>query len=54
MRDIIRLFIFAFWVTLCIWAWVEYEYKKANTITLDPIIVTPNSGDNNGRSSTNK
>ena len=40
MRDLIRLFIFACWVTLCIWAWVQYEYKQAHTIVLKPIVVT--------------
>ena len=53
MRDLIRLFIFACWVTLCIWAWVDYEYRKANTIILDTIVVTPKDGVDNGRSSTN-
>jgi hypothetical protein len=53
MRDLIRLFIFACWVTLCIWAWVQYEYKKAHTIVLDPIVVTPKSGESDGRSRTN-
>lgn len=53
MRDLIRLFIFACWVTLCIWAWVDYEHRKATTITLDPIVVTPKDGEHNGRSSTN-
>lgn len=54
MRDLIRLFIFACWVTLCIWAWVDYEYRKAHTITLDPIVVTPKDGAEDGRSSTDQ
>ena len=54
MRDLIRLFIFACLVTLCIWAWVDYEYRKAHTITLDPIVVTPKDGEQDGHSSTNQ
>lgn len=45
MKDLIKLFIFAFWITLCIWAWVQYEYKKAHTIALAPIVVTPKNGE---------
>lgn len=54
MRDLIRLFIFACWVTLCIWAWVDYEYRKAHTIVLDTIVVTPKDGVDDGRSSTDQ
>lgn len=45
MKDLIKLFIFAFWITLCIWAWVDYEYHKAHTIVLDTIVVIPKNGE---------
>jgi hypothetical protein len=43
--NLTKIFIFACWVTLCIWAWVDYEYKKAHTIVLDTIVVTSESGE---------
>jgi len=46
MKDLIRLFIFAGWVTLCIWVYVDHKHKESITITVPEIVVTPNKGNN--------
>lgn len=36
-----RMFIFAIWVTLCIWAYVEHAYEEKYTLRVPEIIVVP-------------
>jgi hypothetical protein len=46
MKDLIRLFIFAFWVTLCIWAYVNHKHNESITIHVPEIVVTPDKENN--------
>jgi len=44
MIELRKLFLFAVWVTLVIWAVVEYNYAEKHTVA-PTIVVTPLSGD---------
>lgn len=38
-RDLIRMFILAIWLTLCIWAYVEYKYREKYTVVAPTVTV---------------
>lgn len=43
MKDLLKLFVFAFWVTLCIWVYVNHKHTESTTIHVPEIVVTPNN-----------